>query len=103
MNLTRAPQVGYILTIGVATRARRRGVAAALLQRVVAELTERGCRACYLHVITYNQAAQRFYLAQGFAQQAQLANFYLIRCWMQSCMSSNLSNLGVCPDLAHSL
>ena len=72
-------QVGYILTIGVTCRARRRGVAAALLQKVVAQLTQRGCRAIYLHVITYNQAAQRFYLAQGFTQQARLGSFYFIR------------------------
>ena len=72
-------QVGYILTIGVVSRARRRGTAAALLQRMLAELRGRGCRACYLHVITYNQAAQQFYLSQGFTQQARLGSFYFIR------------------------
>ena len=72
-------QVGYILTIGVVSRARRRGTAAALLDRTLAELRGRGCRACYLHVITYNQAAQQFYLSQGFTQQARLGGFYFIR------------------------
>lgn len=73
-------QVGYILTLGVAPAARRRGVAAQLLQRVLQALQGRGCRGCFLHVVTYNAAAITFYLAQAFTQGPCLAAFYFIRC-----------------------
>ena len=33
----------------------------------------------YLHVISYNQAAQRFYTRMGFTQCAVLREFYTIR------------------------
>ena len=71
--------MGYILTLGVASAARRRGVAAQLLQRVLATLEQRGCRGCFLHVITYNAQAIGFYLARGFVQGPSMASFYFIR------------------------
>ena len=68
----------YILTLGVAEGARRRGVAGELLRLVISVAGARGCRACFLHVITYNHAAISFYLAHAFAQLGQLRNFYYI-------------------------
>ena len=71
--------MGYILTLGVVSTARRRSVAAQLLQRVLQALEQRGCRGCFLHVITYNARAIGFYLARGFAQGPRLHSFYFIR------------------------
>ena len=71
-------QVVYILTLGVVEAARRQGVAAQLLRLVLAAAEARGCRACFLHVISYNHAAIAFYLAQDFDHAAELRNFYLL-------------------------
>ena len=83
-------QVGYVLTLGVASAARRRGVAAQLLQRVLQALEVRGCRGCFLHVVTYNARAIAFYLARGFAQGPRLPGFYVIRWAPGSCSSTRL-------------
>ena len=71
-------QVVYILTLGVAEVARRRGVAGQLLRLVTSAAGAHGCRACFLHVITYNHAAINFYLANDFGQLAHLHDFYYI-------------------------
>ena len=54
----------YILTLGTSHYHRRRGVAQRLLQealRYANQANDYRCRAVYLHVITYNQAAIKFY------------------------------------------
>ena len=61
---TAALQVMYILTLGTAHGHRRRGVAQRLLDEAVAYAeTANGyrCAAVFLHVVTYNDAAIRFY------------------------------------------
>ena len=77
-------QVVYILTLGVVEGARRRGVAKQLLRLVLSAARSRGCRACFLHVITYNHDAISFYLANSFQQLAQLREFYHISCALLS-------------------
>jgi ribosomal protein S18 acetylase RimI-like enzyme len=57
-------QVMYILTLGTAHFHRRRGVAQALLRRQLRHALAAAdfrCRAVFLHVITYNDAAISFY------------------------------------------
>ncbi|KAK9807968.1 hypothetical protein WJX73_008519 [Symbiochloris irregularis] len=77
-TLVNGQEVVYILTLGVAEAARRRGTAGQLLRLVLAAAEARGCRACFLHVICYNHAAISFYLAHSFDQLAELRDFYCI-------------------------
>ena len=72
--------IAYILTLGVEPRFQRRGIAAALLTRVVAECTASpACRLVYLHVITHNEAALAFYARHHFRLLRHERRFYVIR------------------------
>ncbi|KAF8062074.1 MCC1 [Scenedesmus sp. PABB004] len=68
----------YILTLGVVEGWRHRGIAAALIAAVCAHAAEARCRAVFLHVISYNAAAQALYARAGFACVARLPAFYFI-------------------------
>ena len=69
----------YILTLGVAESFRKQGIARGLLERVEAAAAKAGCVALYLHVITYNDAASKFYEQSGFSCIAELKDFYFIQ------------------------
>jgi GNAT superfamily N-acetyltransferase len=58
---------------------RQQGVATQLLRLLLDHAAGRQCRLVYLHVITYNHAAIRFYERMGFCSIATLQNFYIIR------------------------
>eukprot|EP00741_Cyanophora_paradoxa_P008261 tig00001278_g7991.t1 len=71
--------LGYILTLGVTQDYRRRGVARALLGRLVAHCESiASCRAVYLHTAAENEAAARFYEQNGFQAVRRLERFYTI-------------------------
>lgn len=56
--------VGYILSLGVCSTFRRQGVASLLLDSFLNHVTQSEnqiCKAIYLHVLTMNSAAIRFY------------------------------------------
>lgn len=56
--------VGYILSLGVCSSFRRQGVASLLLDSFLTHVTQSEnqiCKAIYLHVLTMNSAAIRFY------------------------------------------
>ena len=56
--------VGYILSLGVCTNFRKQGVASLLLDSFLNHVTQvenQICKAIYLHVLTMNSAAIRFY------------------------------------------
>lgn len=56
--------VGYILSLGVCSSLRRQGVASLLLDSFLTHVTQTEnqiCKAIYLHVLTMNSAAIRFY------------------------------------------
>ena len=76
----RFPRVAYIMTLGTALAARRRGVASALLRRCVAhyERGDPGVGAVFLHVITYNRSALGFYEHHGFTMMKCVKNYYTI-------------------------
>jgi ribosomal protein S18 acetylase RimI-like enzyme len=61
------PQIGYINWLWTAEASRRRGVAQTLMLRALAHLRSLGCAECWLSTGTENWAAQRLYLALGFA------------------------------------
>ena len=72
-------RVMYVLTLGSATRYRRRGIAKELLRRCVLRAeAEAGCGAVYLHVITYNDAAIEFYERNDFSRLREIADYYRI-------------------------
>uniref|UniRef100_A0A7S2SR30 N-alpha-acetyltransferase 60 n=1 Tax=Rhizochromulina marina TaxID=1034831 RepID=A0A7S2SR30_9STRA len=78
-SCSRRRSVMYILTLGTREEYRRRGVAQSLLAQCVerAKATP-GCDAVYLHVITYNTAAIRFYEKNGFVRLRELKSYYKI-------------------------
>mmetsp|Transcript_3454 Transcript_3454/g.10429 ORF Transcript_3454/g.10429 Transcript_3454/m.10429 type:complete len:236 (-) Transcript_3454:11-718(-) len=72
-------RVVYVLTLGSGSRYRRRGLASELLKRCMERAAaEPGCGCVYLHVITYNAAAIRFYEANGFIRLREIQNYYRI-------------------------
>lgn len=61
----RAKPILYLEDLFVSERARRRGVARALMERVVAEARRRGCARVSWVVLDWNAGAQRFYEQLG--------------------------------------
>lgn len=72
--------MAYILTLGVAQRFRRIGIAQELLKHVINyyELRRLHIQALYLHVITYNDAAAALYEKMHFTLISHQKGFYNI-------------------------
>ena len=74
--------VAYILTLGVVTHYRRKGVATLLLDSLISYLTNdpsaKECKAVYLHVLTTNQVAINFYERRQFKKFMYLPLYYTI-------------------------
>lgn len=68
----------YILTLGVTEQYRHLGIASQLIQKVIQYAQSQLCRAVYLHVIEYNQAALNLYDRNKFEELATHRNFYHI-------------------------
>ena len=71
-------EIVYILTLGVTEQYRHLGVASQLIMKVIQYAQGRLCRAVYLHVIDYNEAALNLYARNKFEVLATLRNFYHI-------------------------
>lgn len=65
-----------ILTIGVVPQQRRRGGAARLLERAMAECAARGVGVVFLDVADDNEPARRFYVRQGFKEIGARPSYY---------------------------
>jgi ribosomal-protein-alanine N-acetyltransferase len=65
-----------VLTLAVIPAMRRRGVAAALLRRAMAEAAARGAGALFLEVSTRNAAAQALYRRFGFIEVGRRRRYY---------------------------
>lgn len=77
--LWKDPTLVYILTLGVVDRYRNLGIASSLVQEVIKYATSIiNCRGVYLHVISYNQPAIRFYEKMLFNLVRRLPMFYYI-------------------------
>ncbi|XP_074647467.1 N-alpha-acetyltransferase 60-like [Tubulanus polymorphus] len=75
-------QVAYILSLGVAQEYRRHGIASLLLDNLLNHLTRNesvNCKAVYLHVLTTNVAAIRFYEHRHFIHHSYLPYYYSIK------------------------
>lgn len=69
--------VGYILSLGVCSSFRKQGVASLLLDSFLTHVTQAEnqiCKAIYLHVLTMNSAAIRFYEKHDFRYQFSQLN-----------------------------
>lgn len=72
----RAADEGEIITIGTLPAFRRRGVAAALLDRAIDSLVADGAARIYLEVAADNAAAVGFYRARGFTRCGARPAYY---------------------------
>nr|SVE83265.1 EOG090X0BM0 [Daphnia magna] len=73
--------VGYILSLGVCSTFRRQGVASLLLDSFLNHVTQSEnqiCKAIYLHVLTMNSAAIRFYEKHYFRLHSFLPYYYSV-------------------------
>lgn len=66
----------HINNVAVRAEHRRRGIGAALLNRVIADARKRGAKAAFLEVRSSNHAAQALYEKSGFKAIARRANYY---------------------------
>lgn len=71
-----AADEGEILNLAVAPGVRRHGTGRALVNAVLAALTERGVRQVYLEVRESNAAALALYAAHGFREVGRRAQYY---------------------------
>eukprot|EP00903_Cladosiphon_okamuranus_P012019 g11285.t1 len=79
-------EVVYILTLGTEMRYRRQGIGRALLRRCVwLSRQEPSIGAVYLHVITTNPPAHRFYESEGFVQVCEISDYYRINGELYDC------------------
>jgi ribosomal-protein-alanine N-acetyltransferase len=72
----RGQRVGYVVTLDVATEARRRGVATELMQWVEGRAAVAACTEMRLHVFAGNAAAVQFYERRGYLISHRVASFY---------------------------
>ena len=81
-NLSQTSRVVYILTLGVVKEFRRNGIATLLLDNLINHLTRDpvtyDCKALYLHVLTTNIVAIRFYENRQFKKHLFLPLYYSI-------------------------
>ncbi|XP_031556257.1 N-alpha-acetyltransferase 60-like [Actinia tenebrosa] len=73
--------VAYILSIGVDKNYRRRKIGSLLLDSLISNLTtpeQQNCKAIYLHVLSSNTAAIRFYETRCFKKFSYLPMYYAI-------------------------
>ena len=71
-----AADEGEILNLAVAEGGRRRGLGRALVEAIVAALSERGVRQVYLEVRESNAAARALYAAFGFKDVGRRQAYY---------------------------
>jgi ribosomal protein S18 acetylase RimI-like enzyme len=69
---------GYIQHLAVAEAARRRGVAAALVERCLAALLAQGILKSHVHVIDSNQPGREFWLRRGWHHRAEIEMYSFI-------------------------
>ena len=70
----------YIMTLGTVTEHRNGGLASSLIEECIQHVVQpdRRCGAVYLHVITLNHSAIRFYERLGFWRVQEIPDYYTI-------------------------
>jgi len=69
-------KIGHIVTIDVAVKYRRKGIALILLNETETFFEKQNVEVVYLEVRADNQAARRLYHKQGYVGNRQLADYY---------------------------
>lgn len=69
-------KIGHVLTLDVASKARRKGVGKRLLEDLTQAFRNEGVKNCYLEVKTDNVAARELYRKLGFVEIERLKDFY---------------------------
>jgi ribosomal protein S18 acetylase RimI-like enzyme len=70
----------YIMTIGVVDECRRFGLGTKMIDHTIKILREQWprCEVIYLHVVSYNEAALKFYERNRFIRHSKIINHYFI-------------------------
>lgn len=71
-------QVGYILSLGVSSVYRSKGLGSHLLSALIERFRSKRCLAVYLHVLSTNFDARQFYEARSFTLHAIMPYYYNI-------------------------
>lgn len=78
-DVMRFTKLFYIMTVGVITEFRHRELGSTLVKKVISVVEQdNDCGAIYLHVITHNSAAIRFYEKLGFFRVKEIKDYYKI-------------------------
>jgi len=78
-DVERGPRCFYIMTLGVSSDCRRSGLGSRMIRRCIREVeADPTCGTMYLHVITFNDAAIRFYENLGFSRVDTIEDYYRI-------------------------
>lgn len=83
-----------ILTLGVASEHRRRGIALKLIEELCEHLSERGVGVLFLEVAAHDQAARRLYETCGFQIVGRRPAYYQIRDSREDALIMKRSFLG---------
>jgi len=73
------PPLAHIITLDVDQSHRRRGIGAALLEKLESDLAARGVRSILLETASDNEAAVAFWQRHGYRIEATLKRYYLGR------------------------
>lgn len=71
-----AVKIGHIVTIDIAVKYRRKGIALTLLNETESAFAKRSVEVVYLEVRADNQAAKELYRKQGYVENMQLEDYY---------------------------
>ncbi|MCD6240686.1 ribosomal protein S18-alanine N-acetyltransferase [Candidatus Bathyarchaeota archaeon] len=73
---TKSGKIGHILTLDVAKKYRRKGVARKLMEKLEGKFREKTVKECFLEVRIDNEAAKRLYRKLGYTEIACLKDYY---------------------------
>ena len=73
---TKSEKIGHVLTLDVAKKYRRKGVAIKLMRKLEEKFRENDVKECFLEVRIDNEAAKRLYKKLGYREIACLKDYY---------------------------
>jgi len=73
---TKSEKIGHVLTLDVARKYRRKGVAIELMRKLEEKFRENDVKECFLEVRIDNEAAKRLYKKLGYREIACLKDYY---------------------------
>jgi len=73
---TKSEKIGHVLTLDVARKYRRKGVAIELMRKLEEKFRENDVKECFLEVRIDNEAAKKLYKKLGYGEIACLKDYY---------------------------